>query len=188
MPEGPTLVIDPAGSCDLWELGVELQDTTIAGQDDTSPVMADVRLIGTSLSGARQLRVPPTAVNSARPLVWGVENEPLCLAFERPEGRVLVLSGKLEQGSLPLQSAFPVLVSSALDWLAGMEGDPPVEPSLADRPLLAESDLRVPDELGVDVSDLKARRPWLPPWVHLAVLGMALLVAEWCLYQRRWMS
>jgi hypothetical protein len=140
------------------------------------------------LPGARQLRVPPTAANSARTLAWGAANEPLCVAFERPSGRVLVLSGNLEQGSLPLQSAFPVFVSSALDWLAGVEGDPPVEPSLAERPLLAESELRVPDEVGADVSELKARRPWLPPWVHLAVLGMALLAAEWCLYQRRWMS
>ena len=49
------------------------------------------------------------------------------------------------------------------------------------------NDFRVP-EFGAEASSIEARRRGTAPWVYLAVLAIMLFVAEWCLYQRRWLS
>src|SRR5207244_12218198 len=40
-----------------------------------------------------------------------------------PEGKVLVLTVNLDQGDLPLRTAFPILASNALAWFAGGRGE-----------------------------------------------------------------
>src|SRR5262249_47296143 len=47
----------------------------------------------------------------------------LFCAWERPEGKVLVLTVNLDQGDLPLRTAFPILASNALAWFAGGRGE-----------------------------------------------------------------
>jgi hypothetical protein len=50
------------------------------------------------------------------------------------------------------------------------------------------TDLRVPGDLGSDVSALAVEKPQTPLWIFPAVVAAALVVFEWCLYQRRWTS
>jgi len=188
LPACPVMVVSPGASCDLWQLGDVLADNTVAGQQDASAILQDVRLLGVRLPEARQLRLAPTASNTATSLAWNAGDEPLLVAIERPAGRVLVLLGDLHRSDLPLRSTFVILMSNALDWLGGIDRGDEFRPSLADRPVLRESDLRVPADVGIDAGELQLRRPGLPPWVYLAALGLVLLAVEWCLYQRRWIS
>jgi len=188
LPGGPLMVIDPAGSSDLWQLGAALEDPTIAEQSDTASLMSDVRLLGIRLPEARRVELSAGVESTAIRLASAADRAALYIAIDRPAGRVLVLSGNLSESSLPLRSAFPIMMTNALGWLAGIDRGDEFSPSLADGPLLQESDLRVPAGPGIQLSELKLRRPGLPPWVYLTVVALGLLVSEWCLYQRRWMS
>jgi len=49
-------------------------------------------------------------------------------------------------------------------------------------------DIRVPGDIGSDAAALVLPKPSPPLWIIPAVLAAALLIAEWCLYQRRWTS
>jgi len=188
LPAGPVMVVSPGASCDLWQLGDVPADGAVAGQQDASAILQDVRLLGVRLPEARQLRLSPAASKAATPLAWNAGGEPLLVAIERPAGRVLVLLGDLHRSDLPLRSAFVILMSNALDWLGGIDRSDEFRPSLAERPVVHESDIRVPADVGIDAGELQLRRPGLPPWTYLATLGLVLLAVEWCLYQRRWIS
>ena len=49
--------------------------------------------------------------------------------------------------------------------------------------------LRTVDGSGTEAAEVKARRPHAPPpWLYLIGVGVVLLVIEWRLYQRRWIS
>ena len=50
----------------------------------------------------------------------------------------------------------------------------------------AAADIRVPGDIGSDVSTLALEKPWPPLWIAPAVLAAVLVILEWCLYQRRW--
>jgi hypothetical protein len=115
-PPGAHLVLNPFGPCDLWDLGPPLADSIVAKQAREGLLISHVRLEGLTLPRARPLtpRHPRTEV-----LARGVNDEPLLLAIDRPEGRVLVLSADLDRAELPLRVAFPVLMGNALLWMAG---------------------------------------------------------------------
>src|SRR5205814_653445 len=44
LPAGQVFVIDPANSCDLWQVGDKLQNPLVTQQDKDSPLMANLRL------------------------------------------------------------------------------------------------------------------------------------------------
>lgn len=119
LPPGPVLVIDPAGPCDLWEVGDALQNPIVAKQDKDSPLMAHVRLDNVLMPEARKL----TLKGPATVLASGLNNEPLYAAFNRTEGKVVVLTVNLDKGDLPLRTAFPILVTNALGWFSGNRGE-----------------------------------------------------------------
>lgn len=119
LPPGAVWLIDPAGSCDLWQLGDKLQNPIVTQQDKDSPLMAHVRLDNVIMPEARQL----TFKGEAKVLVSAVGGEPLLAAIERPEGKLLVLTVNLDQGDLPLRTAFPILATNALSWFAGHRGE-----------------------------------------------------------------
>ena len=56
LPAGPVLVVDPAGPCDLWDLGEPLQNPIVTKQDKESPILAHVRLDNVSMPEARQIK------------------------------------------------------------------------------------------------------------------------------------
>jgi von Willebrand factor type A domain/Aerotolerance regulator N-terminal len=115
LPPGPLFVIDPIEPCDLWEMGGPLQTPVVGDVERDSPLLTNVRLENVQLIEAHKI----TPRGAARALVRSVEGEPLYLAFDRPEGKVLVLTVNLDQSELPLRTAFPILAGNALTWLAG---------------------------------------------------------------------
>jgi hypothetical protein len=119
VPAGSVLVVDPAQSSDLWELGGMLDHPLVAKQDKESPVMAHVKLDNVLMPEARKL----TPVGKAHELVTSLNDEPLYLGFERPSGKVLVLTVNLDRGDLPLRTAFPIMVTNALAWFGGAKGE-----------------------------------------------------------------
>jgi hypothetical protein len=119
LPPGPVMVIEPSGSCDLWQVGEKLQNPIVTQQDKDSPLMAHVRLDNVLLPEARKLKMSAPA----KTLAASVNGDPLYLSVERPEGKVLVLTVDLDKGDLPLQTAFPIMVANALGWFAGTKGE-----------------------------------------------------------------
>jgi hypothetical protein len=119
LPAGPVLVIDPGTDCDLWKVGDKLQTSLVAKQDKDSPLMAHVKLDNVLMPDSRKL----TLGDGAKVLAAAVGGEPLYAAFERPEGKVIVLTVNLDRGDLPLRTAFPILVTNALTWFAGNRGE-----------------------------------------------------------------
>jgi hypothetical protein len=87
-------------------------------------------------------------------------------------------------------TAPPVIVPSAAAegdenaaFEAALAASPPVGPTGSDH-----VDLRGPAALGVDAASVVVARPWPPIWTFAAGLALAILVFEWCCYQRRWMT
>jgi hypothetical protein len=258
IPPGNVLVIDPAGSCDLWQVGDKLTNPLVTRQDRDSPLMAHVRLDNVLLPEARKLDFK----TKPHVLAATLDEAPVYAALERPAGKVLVLSVNLDQGDLPLRTAFPIMISNALAWFAGEHGQlreslatgavaevtlppemlraataapvrlwpptgesralPPgsdkmlvgplercgvwsLAPTSADHsdlpgtPAVAvacnlasrqESDLRPAESLlaktppTIVAAGLFTR----PVWFYLLAAAFLLAVAEWFLYQRRWIS
>jgi hypothetical protein len=113
------MVIDPVRPSDLWELGGPMDDPLVATQESESPLMAHVQLEDIMFSGARELklRAPEHQVLAA-----SLADEPLYASIERPTGKVLVLTVDLDEGELPLRTAFPIMMTNAMVWFQGPRG------------------------------------------------------------------
>ena len=121
LPPGPALVIEPTAATDLWELGPPLPNPIVTKQDKDSPLMAHVRLDNLTMPDARQLKFAAGA--RVKVLAASLSGDPIYALIERPEGKVLVLTVNLDQGDLPLQTAFPILMSNAMAEFAGSKGE-----------------------------------------------------------------
>lgn len=190
LPRGPILVVAPEESCELWRLGDPLEEPTVAGQQEDSPVLEGLCLVGLGLGGARRLELTEKAAAAGRPLAWAADGAPLILAIERPGARAVIVAGNLQAGSLARTSVLPILISSAIHWLQGEELRVGAErtgavPS-AREARSTEADLRVPGGLGVEATAVAAGRPGPPPRLYLVAVAVLLLFVQWCLYQRRW--
>lgn len=119
LPDGPVWAIDPAGSCQEWQVGEKLDNPIVTKQDKDSPLMAHVRLDNVIMPEAHKLSFS----SSPQVLVGAVTGEPLYAALDRPEGKTLVLTVNLDQGDLPLRTAFPIMATNALAWFAGHRGE-----------------------------------------------------------------
>jgi hypothetical protein len=117
LPPGPVFVIDPAGPCELWELGAKLVNPLVDKQDLDSPLLAHLKLDNVLLQEARALQLHCTP----KVLIASATGDPLLFAVERPGGNVLVLTVNLDKGDLPLRTAFPILASNALAWFSHFE-------------------------------------------------------------------
>jgi hypothetical protein len=119
LPAGKVFVIDPAGESDLWELAEPLENPIVTKQDRDSLLMTHVRLDNVLMPQARKL----TFKSQAHVLAGTVTNDPVYASLERPQGKVLVLTVNLDQGDLPLRTAFPILMTNALGWFSGAAGE-----------------------------------------------------------------
>jgi len=119
MPAANCLVIDPAASSDLWQVGEKLENPIVTKQDADSPLMRHVRLDNVLLPEARKLTPP----EGHQPLVTALSGDPLYFSLEKDGRKVLVLTVNLEQGDLTFRTAFPILVTNALGWFAGQSGE-----------------------------------------------------------------
>src|SRR5262249_33212992 len=89
LPPGPVLVVDPAKDCDLWKVGDKLQAPVVTQQDKESPLMTHVRLDNVLMPEARRLTLTPAA-GKPQVLAAAVTGDPLFVALDRPEGKVVV--------------------------------------------------------------------------------------------------
>lgn len=119
IPPGRVMVINPLGSCDLWNLGAQIDVPLVATQDSNSPLMTHVRLENVSMTEAMLLNLSAPH----QTLAAALQDEPLYVSIERPTGRVLVLTANLEQGDLPLRTAFPIMMTNAIVQFQGSRGE-----------------------------------------------------------------
>ena len=118
MPPGNLLVIGVDKASPLWDLGEPLDIPLVAQQDEDSLLMRHVRLQNVVLPDARRLVMKTEVV----PLASSVEGDPMYVAIDRPGGKVLILNVALGKGDLPLRIAFPVMMTNAITWFLGDEG------------------------------------------------------------------
>jgi len=198
LPAGPAVVLNPQNACDLWELGEPVDDATVARQARGSALLDGIQLEGIQLPGARRLQLRSSVEPASRTLLWAADGTPLGFAIDRAEGRVFVLSGDPESGELVQRAAWPVLLAGALDWVAGDGGGKRGVERGQSHFRSGEnwdSPLGVPDPrescLTAIVQSQPAPRPasaGAPFWMVFAIAALAAVVAEWCLYHRRWTS
>ena len=163
MPPGSSLVIDPADSTDLWQVGEKLENPIVTKQDADSPLMRHVRLDNVLLPEARQL----TPVKNARPLVTALSGDPLYFAVDEPGRKALVLTVNLDEGDLTFRTAFPIMVTNALAWFAGQSGE--LRESLAAG---AVTDVALPSTVGPLVLESPSgKRLPLPQGIASAAIG-----------------
>src|SRR5262249_44189661 len=121
LPPGPVFVVDPAGPCDLWDLGEPVANPIVTKVEKDSPLLAHVKLENVSMPQER--RLTPKGPPAPQVLAGSVSGEALRATFDRPAGKVVVLTVDLDKSDLPLQTAFPILMSNALAWFTGGRDD-----------------------------------------------------------------
>ncbi|MGH7129117.1 MAG: hypothetical protein ACREIV_11160, partial [Planctomycetaceae bacterium] len=119
LPKGKLIVIEPTASTGLWETAGPLEYPAVAEQDEDSELMAHVKLGNVLMPEARKLIVN----GEPEVLAATAEGDPLYFFVRRESGNVLVLTVNLDRGDLPLRTAFPILMSNALGWFAGVKGE-----------------------------------------------------------------
>ena len=253
IPAGHVIVVDPSGASDLWQFGGVVQNPIVAKQEKEHPLMSHIRLDNVLMPEAKLLT--PNATPKSQVLASAANGEPLLIAWDRPNGKVIALTVNLDQGDLPLRTAFPIVMLNALSWFAGGKGELqearatgdvtevtlPASLSSTEPVLVSPSNKKRPlppnqekvtigpfDEVGIwriepkEPEQNKTVRPieiacnlanaresdlnpltsaivntaasasslggWGPIWFILLVLATLLIIVEWCLYQRRWIS
>ena len=118
LPPGNVFVVDPVDSCDAWELGEVLENPIITQVDKDSDLMTHVSLDNVVMPEARKL------LFKAEPhvLAGSLSADPIYAELKRKTGRGLVLSVNLENSDLAFRTAFPIMVTNALNWFAGSSG------------------------------------------------------------------
>jgi hypothetical protein len=123
LPGGHVLVIEPDASGPLWQLGQAIHNPVVAKQDKESPLMLNIRLDNVVMPEARKLALKvPASV-----LAESAAGDPLYAVLDRPggagQGKVVVLTVDLDKSDLPLQTAFPIMMSNLLNWFSGTKGE-----------------------------------------------------------------
>ena len=123
LPPGPVVIIEPVDSSPFWQVGETLLNPVVAKQDKDSPLMAHVRLDRVLMPEARKLA--PVGPAKVQVLAESGAGDPLFLVIDRGEGKgkIVVLTVNLDKSDLPLQTAFPILMTNTLGWFAGGKGE-----------------------------------------------------------------
>jgi hypothetical protein len=119
LPAGNVLVIDPQSTSEHWTLGDPLGDPLVASETEDSPLMRHVDLQNIVLPGARKMEIAA----AHEQLAGSLTDEPLYATIARDAGKLAVLSVDLDQADLPLRTAFPIMMTNALAWYSGQEGE-----------------------------------------------------------------
>lgn len=183
LPDAPALVVAPHGDSVLWHLGPRVEEGAIDLLEAGSRRPAS-SLPPAMLPEARTVEPMPGFPSQVAARAGGAAA--VGRSFDRPSGRVVVLTGQFETSGLAMEPGLTVWLGQTLWWLAGRrdplgEGDT-VSLASAD---LAESDLRCAVELPAAAPPCRAG--W-PPTAWLLVPAVALLLVEWRLYARRWIG
>jgi hypothetical protein len=142
IPPGNVLVIDPQNDSDFFSVGEPLESPLVANEAKDSPLMRFVHLNNVFMPGAK--RISPLQISSEfrdqsaeyenhsehhtlnselctlNLLASTPEEFPVYLQWQSPGRKLLVLSAELKRGDLALRTAFPIMISNALnDFRAG---------------------------------------------------------------------
>ncbi|MDQ6694870.1 MAG: VWA domain-containing protein [Chloroflexota bacterium] len=112
LPRSNLLLISPPNSA-LLPVSGTITYPSISQTAAADPLMSYVDLSSTHIASARQITTPVWA----RVLATSDTGAPLILAGETEGMRVAVLAFDLHQSDLPLQVAFPILVSNFINYL-----------------------------------------------------------------------
>jgi Ca-activated chloride channel homolog len=112
LPGGNLLLFAPPNSA-LAPVSGTIQYPVIGQVAVNDPLLRFVDLSGVHVGIAQRIITP----SWARVLVRATGGDPLMLAGETAGKRVVIFAFDLHQSDLPLQVAFPILVSNLVEWL-----------------------------------------------------------------------
>jgi len=115
LPHSAVLAIAPPASSDLGEVIGKLTDPGIGTLPTDDPILKFVDLSSVHIGTATKLALPAWA----RSVIPGPQGSPLLYAGERDGRRAAVLAFLPRNSDLPLQVAFPVLLSNLAGELLG---------------------------------------------------------------------
>ena len=124
LPAGNLLFIAPPRSTSYFTVTGQIEQPVPRAVAPDDPLLAHVDMTGVSVLEAARVSLPPWA----RPVIVADSSTPLLFAGEVDNRRVAVLTFDLHRSDLPLQVAFPILLSNLIGWLApGSGGDLPTQ-------------------------------------------------------------
>ena len=162
VPEGldlPVFAIAPPGGADTVSVVGEVTAPALTLVRSTEPLVADLDFGDVLLATSQRITVPPEA-----DVLLGAEGAPLLVSVQRPGGDLVYLAFELDQSTLPLQLAFPVLVDRVVADLSELTQPParlpvgaalPLDPRL---PALVTSPLGTSETIAPGTSRPRADR------------------------------
>ena len=120
LPAGAVLAIAPKASSPLGEVAGSLKDPAIGSLDPDEPILRYVDLSTTHVGTAVKMVLPTWA----RSIIPGPGGAPLLYAGDLAGRRAAVLAFEPRLSDLPLQVAFPILVSNLAGELMGGSATP----------------------------------------------------------------
>lgn len=145
LPAGNLLILGPSRSTEHFTVSGSIAAPVPREADTDNPLLRYVDLESINILDSARIELPPWAqpvIIANDPANPGTEI-PLLFVGEVDQRRIAVLAFDIRHSDLPLQLAFPILISNLVDWLApGRGGIPdslqpgtpiaiPVLPSLA---------------------------------------------------------
>lgn len=115
LPPAAVLVIAPRATGSLAEVTGTLKDPAIGTLDPDEPILRYVDLSTTHVGTAARLTLPAWA----RTVIPGPGGAPLLYVGEHDGRKAAVLAFEPRQSDLPLQVAFPILISNLVGELVG---------------------------------------------------------------------
>ena len=154
VPAGNTMFIQPEKSTDLWKVGESITDPIVTKQDSDSVLMTHVQLDNVLMPESKAIEFK----RDHHALAQSLGGQPLYTALNHPGGKALVLTVALEKGDLPLRTAFPIMITNAIAWFQGRQGE--LQQAIAAGQVvscdLSDSDLAATDSSETDSSDVPA--------------------------------
>jgi hypothetical protein len=147
LPDAPILAIAPPRSSELGQVDATVSNPAIGQPSPDEPLLRNVDLSRLHIARAQRIELP----DWARPVIPGPGDMALMYSGERSGFPTTVMAFDLRQSDLPLQVAWPILVSNVAGELLGLEesGLDPISPStpveLALRPDVAGFRVTLPD-------------------------------------------
>ena len=120
LPDRPILAIGPERSSPLGDVTGVLKDPPIGALDADEPILRYVDLSTTHVGTAAKMTLPPWA----RTIIPGPAGAPLLYTGTRDGFASAVLAFEPRQSDLPLQVAFPILMSNLVGELLGGSAAP----------------------------------------------------------------
>jgi hypothetical protein len=120
LPARPILAIAPPRTSPLGNVSGTWREPGIGALDPAEPILRHVDLSTTHIGEARRLTLPEWA----RTIIPGPSGAPLLYAGDRAGLRSAVLAFEPRHSDLPLQVAFPILLSNLTGELLGGAGVP----------------------------------------------------------------